>query len=473
MDRLSMPRARGWTGQAAMAAVLLSLALGACSRTEEVLPGERYGLRDLDQAQDVLATAADTSAAQVPPQPPRVIPQPGYSVEGEAKAISLPAARTVASWPQKAQNANHDAPHAQLRAGALTQTWATPIGQGATKRQRLSAAPVAADGRVFTLDSAGTVSAVGTNGAVLWSKSLVPAGEKPGVVVGGGLAVEGGTLLVTTGYGRLHALAAATGAEAWVQDFGAATTAAPMVHDGLVYVTSRDGMGSAVELSNGRILWQIEGSAAPASVVGSGVPALSGNSVIFPFGGGELVSVLRQAGITLWSGSVAGSRTGRAYGAFGEVPNSPVVAGDTVFVATEAGRLAALDAASGSRLWTSLEGATGSVVASGGALFLVSDENRLLRIDASDGSTVWAATLPLFEAEKVKRRKDIFVHYGPVLAGGRVILASSDGMLREVDPASGALLRATPLGAPAASAPIVANGTLYVLTQDGVLRAFR
>ncbi|WP_161556022.1 outer membrane protein assembly factor BamB family protein [Mangrovicoccus ximenensis] len=323
------------------------------------------------------------------------------------------------------------------------------------------------------LDSAATVSAVASNGTVAWSKSLVPPGERPGAVVGGGLAVEGGTLLVTTGYGRLHALSAASGAEAWDKNFGAAVTAAPMVADGLVYVTSRDGMGSAVDLETGRILWQIEGSTASASMLGSGVPVLTGNAVIFPFGNGELTTVLRQAGISLWNGSLAGSRTGRAYGAYGEIPNSPVVSNGTVYVATEAGRLAALDADSGDRIWTSLEGATGPVVAAGGALFLVSDEGRLLRVNASDGTTVWAATLPLFEAEKVKRRKDVFVHYGPVLAGGRLILASSDGLLREIDPASGALLRATQLGAPAASAPIVAGNTLYVLTQDGVLRAFR
>ncbi|WP_226898410.1 outer membrane protein assembly factor BamB family protein [Mangrovicoccus algicola] len=473
MGRTVTETMRRPAGRAVMAGLLLSVALAGCARKEDVLPGERFGLRDLDEAQAMLGTASDQAPAAPGPQPPRVIPQAGYAVIGEARAISLPAARNIADWPQSGQNAGHDMPHVQLGRGAPTQVWATSIGQGSSKRQRLSAAPVAAGGRIFTLDSAGTVSAVGTNGTVLWSRSLVPQGERAGAVVGGGLAVEGGTLLVTTGYGRLHALSAATGDQAWMQDFGAATTAAPMVNGGLVYVTSRDGFGSAVDLENGRILWQIEGSAAPASVLGDGIPALAGNAVIFPFGSGEMTSVLRQAGISLWSGSLAGTRTGRSYGAVSEVPGSPLVDGGTVYAATEAGRLAAIDAASGSRLWTSLEGASGAVALGGGSLFLVSDEGRLLRVSASDGETVWEATLPLFEAEKVKRRKEVFVHYGPILAGGRLILASSDGLLREIDPASGTLLRSTQLGAPAAAAPIVANGTLYILTADGTLRAFR
>jgi hypothetical protein len=35
--------------------------------------------------------------------------------------------------------------------------------------------------------------------------------------------------------------------------------------------------------------------------------------------------------------------------------------------------------------------------------------------------------MPYFTAEKVKKRKGIYAHYGPVLAGGRVMVVSSDG----------------------------------------------
>jgi len=79
----------------------------------------------------------------------------------------------------------------------------------------------------------------------------------------------------------------------------------------------------------------------------------------------------------------------------------------------------------------------------------------------------------LWTRERIRRRRGIFAHYGPVLAGGRLIVASSDGVLREADPASGRLLRETPLGAPAAADPVVAQGTLYVVTADGRLHALR
>ena len=66
-----------------------------------------------------------------------------------------------------------------------------------------------------------------------------------------------------------------------------------------------------------------------------------------------------------------------------------------------------------------------------------------------------------------------FANYGPVLAGGRLIVPSSDGTLRQFDPVSGALLAEMPLPGGAASNPVVAGGVLYLMTGDGQLAAFR
>ena len=72
-----------------------------------------------------------------------------------------------------------------------------------------------------------------------------------------------------------------------------------------------------------------------------------------------------------------------------------------------------------------------------------------------------------------RRRDSAYAHYGPVMAGGRLVLASSDGLLRSFDPASGALIAATEVPGGATTAPAIANGTLYVVTKTGQLAAYR
>ena len=75
--------------------------------------------------------------------------------------------------------------------------------------------------------------------------------------------------------------------------------------------------------------------------------------------------------------------------------------------------------------------------------------------------------------DKPRRRGASFANYGPILAGGRIIVASSDGQLRFFSPDNGVMTASVPVPGGATSAPVVANQTLYVMGGDGELHAFR
>ena len=60
-----------------------------------------------------------------------------------------------------------------------------------------------------------------------------------------------------------------------------------------------------------------------------------------------------------------------------------------------------------------------------------------------------------------------------MLAGNRLIVARSVGKLAKVDPATGKLQNETKAGGAVTLAPIVAGNTMFVLTDDGRLTAWR
>ena len=104
---------------------------------------------------------------------------------------------------------------------------------------------------------------------------------------------------------------------------------------------------------------------------------------------------------------------------------------------------------------------------------MISDEGQLTRLSTADGSEVWSTPLPYFLKEKEKKRRGIHAQLGPVLAGGRLWVAGSDGQLRAYDPAQGNLLGAVSLPGGAASLPIIVRDTLFVVSANGNLLAFR
>lgn len=432
-----------------IAVLAAAAALQACAPKELILEGDRLDPRDVLQGSEA---APLTGAVAVP--------------------INLPASRANAEWTHRGGLPTHALFNAAIGQGT-TRVWSADVGQGAGRKHRITADPVVGAGRVYTMDSRATVVATGTNGATLWSADLTPPSDRADDASGGGIAYADGRVYVTTGFGELIALDAATGAVAWRQRFDVAVGGAPTVSGGIVYVVARDSSAWAVRASDGKVQWQLPGTPSPTGVTGVSAPAVNDRLVVFPFPSGDMIAALRQGGLTLWQGRVAGTRLGRAYATVVDLTGDPVIAGDTLYAGSSAGKLVALGVNSGERLWTATEGANSPVQVAGGSVFLVSDEAQLVRLDAETGGTIWAVDLPYFVKDKPKRQKAIHANYGPVLAGGRLFVASSDGLLRVFDPASGALVGQAEIPGGAASAPVVAGGTLYVVGTNGQLHAFR
>jgi len=368
-------------------------------------------------------------------------------------------------------NAANDPAHATLRA-TPGRVWSAAIGQGDTRRQLITADPVSDGARIFTLDAQARVVATAPGGGTAWSRSLVPGGERATDAAGGGLAVVGGTLFVSTGFGELHALDAATGAERWVQKLDAPITS-PKPVDGIVYVVSRDSRAWAIDAANGRIRWELPASPAIAVTAAAPAPAIDGRLAIFPFGSGEIVAALRNSGIRIWGSGVSGKRRGVAYNGIGDITGDPVIDDGRVYAGTASGRMVALDVNSGERVWTVTEGAVSPLTSVGGSIFAVTDRAQLVRLDSATGEVIWRTDLPFYKAQRLSRREGVFVHYGPVLAGGRLWVASSDGALRGFDPVSGGLAASVEVPGGAASRPIAFGDAMYVVGRKGQLHAYR
>ena len=442
-----------------MAGVALLALLAGCAEREVILQGERFSVRDPLEAS----------------VPTEENPRPKALAEGTegSRAIQLPGIQSNADWGQRGGNARHAAAHVALSAQPVA-AWSANVGAGNSRKNRITAAPVVAGGRVFTMDAQSTVTAVSAGGAVLWQADLTASFDKGGGVSGGGLAAVGTVVYVTTGYGEVVALNAASGAVLWRQRVDAPVGGAPAVDGGVVYVTGRDASAWALDATDGKVIWQAFGAPAKSGWLGSAAPTVGDRVVYFPSNAGDVMAVLKPGGGTaVWHASVAGKRLGRAYANSADVTGDAALVGGTLYAGTGAGRTVALEAGSGNVIWGVNEGAMGPIAVAGGSLFMVNDEARLVRMDAANGAVIWSVEMPYFEAAKVKKRKAITAHYGPVLAGGRIWVASSDGKLSAFSPTDGAMTYQTSIPGGAASQPAVAGGVLYVVTGKGQLVAFR
>lgn len=424
--------------------------LAGCTERESILPGKREDLRAILNDAPVAETAPRRAATQ----------------------LRLPKAQANAEWTHGLGTQKYRVTHASL-SEAPQPVWSAEIGAGDGRRNRITADPVIAAGRVYTLDAESQVVATSLQGARLWQRDLVPARDHANEATGGGLAYGAGRLFVTSGFGFLTALDPETGAVLWQQDLNSTGSGAPTVYGDLVYVVGGDDTGWALEVDTGRIRWQTSQPGDVNNVLGAPAPAINDKFAIFAYGDGALDGNFRNGGLRMWTSYLSGQRREKSITKVTDITSAPVIDGDTIYVGSHSGRLLALDITTGERKWTATEGAISPVLPVSGALFAVTDQNDLVRLDAEGGALVWSVKLPNFVKYKQRRASEVYAHHGPILAGGQLIVASNDGFLRFYDPSTGAQTRELAVPGGATTAPVVAGGTLYVVSTKGKLHAFR
>jgi outer membrane protein assembly factor BamB len=388
----------------------------------------------------------------------------------ERPALALPPEVANTDWTHRNATPNHVAPHARLSPG-LTRLWVADAGTGNTGRALLTSGPVAADGRVFVLDAAATVTAFGTGGTEAWSVYVGREGEDGRDGFGGGLAIAGGTVFAATGFGEVVALAAATGEILWRTSVEGPVRAAPIVTQNRVIVVTRDDRAFALRTDTGAEIWRIQGAAGTTGLLGGASPAADDVVAVLPFTSGEVTAVVAFSGRRIWSNAITGGRLGLARTAIGDITGDPVIDGETIYVANQSGRLVSIDRRTGQRNWTVNDGSLNPVLPVAGSIFLVSDRAELLRLDAASGARIWAVQLPEFNDPE--DRDGAIGYAGPILAGGRLILVSTEGLVLSFDPDTGRETGRVDLPGPSYLPPAVADGRLYVLTIEGELAAFQ
>ncbi|MEJ0019156.1 MAG: PQQ-binding-like beta-propeller repeat protein [Acetobacteraceae bacterium] len=389
--------------------------------------------------------------------------------EGTPK-VELPPEVRNAAWPQAGGNPVHFMGH--LAAGErLSEAWSANIGAGGGYRRKILAQPVLADGIIYVMDSDAVVSAFEiAGGGRVWRYDTRDK-DNDSTNVGGGLAVDQGTLFAVNGLGELVALDAAKGTERWRSTFGAPTRSAPTVVEGRLFVVTIEDRLLGLAADDGRQLWSHQATNPTTSVLGRPAPAYAGGLVIAGFGSGELATVRAETGTVVWTDTLATALRTGSLADFAAIRGLPVIADGRVYAIGMGGLAVAVDLPSGRRLWERDAAGEDSPWAAGSWLFVVSLDQKMAAVNREDGRVAWVTDLPRWEDPK--EEKGPITWYGPLLVGDRLIAAGTNHEALAVSPYTGEILGRQKLSGAASLGPIAAEGTVFVVTDDGRLLALR
>lgn len=425
-----------------------ALALAGCSSASKLLEpftGEKQEILPGVRESVLQPSALDTTVQNTASEP-----------------VVVPAAVNNTNWAQPggvASNALHN-----LALGPqLSRVFSVRAGDGSDGDGRLTASPIVVGGRVYVLDSRANVRALSADsGGVLWTKSLVPEGRKGDGAFGGGLASDGSYVYATTAFGEVVALEASGGAEVWRRKLDAPVRAAPTVSDGKVFVVTISNEVQALSTSDGSPAWRYQGTGERASTISSSSPAVANGYVVVPSTAGEISAFRISDGYAAWSEPLSSSDRTSSLANLNDVAGRPVISDGQVYAISHAGRMAAFLLSSGEPTWSQDISGTQTPWVAGGYVFVISGRSTLVAISRSSGAIRWTQALP-----------GGGVWSGPVLGGGRLIAVSSNGTLASISPQTGEVLGTMDVAKALYIAPVIANGMIYLLADNGDLIAMR
>ncbi|MBB4613249.1 outer membrane protein assembly factor BamB family protein [Novosphingobium taihuense] len=385
-------------------------------------------------------------------------------------SVVLPAAEVNTEFAQGGGNASKSYGHLALGEN-LGKAWSVSI-KGSNARQRLAASPVIGGGKLYVMDTDGTVHAYDANtGSRIWETSVRAEKQNAGSTFGGGASFDDGQLYVTNGVGEVAALDAATGSIKWRVKPAGPLRGSPTVAFGQVMVMTQDNQIITLNAPDGAVLWNENASVGQTNVFGVASPAAGQGTIVAGYSSGELVAYRYENGRQLWADALARTSIATSVSTLTDIDADPIIERGRVYALGQGGRMAAYELVTGQRIWElNLAGISTPAIA-GDWIFTLTDEAKLLCIAKSNGKVRWMTQLQRFKNEKKKKNQILWT--GPVLAGNRLWIANSRGEIMQASVTDGTVSEFSEVGSSVTLAPVVANQTLYILDDKGKITAFR
>lgn len=334
--------------------------------------------------------------------------------------------------------------------------WTYDTGKGSDEKH-LGLLPHITKDTVYIADSNGAVAALdAASGKQRWQ-------VKTDLRITGGPGYGEGLVLLGTVDAEVVALDADSGLERWRASVTSEVLAKPVAAEGVVVAHTVDGKLIGLDAATGGFRWQYDREVPVLSLRGSGIPVVSGPTVICGLAGGRLVSLEVSTGRSLWEVSITTPSGRSELERMVDIDGEALVLDGTVYVATYQGHIAAVGEGTGRGLWRRKMSSYNKVAIDWRRVYATDAEGSVLALGADSGDEHWR-----YDALQTRKLS------APAVFGGYVVTGDLEGYLHWFNSENGSPVARIRVGSdPIIADPVVLDGTLYVLGSGGELAAIR
>ncbi len=264
----------------------------------------------------------------------------------------------------------------------IREKWSKRLGDG-TDELFLKLTPVVVGEVVYAAERDGHVYALELNsGDRLWKTDIDRQ-------ISGGPGAGQNLIVLGTSNGEVVALGPENGKILWTSQVSSEILAQPRTDGGVVVVRTGDGKVYGLSAPDGRQLWVYDRSEPVLTLRGTSAPLLAEGLAVTGFDNGRLVALDVQSGKQVWESRIAIPRGRSDLERMVDIDAEPVLMGDTIYVSTFQGHVAAVALRSGEVLWTRELSSHAGIGVDEQHVYISDANSHVLALNRYSGESVW------------------------------------------------------------------------------------
>ena len=388
-----------------------------------------------------------------------------YSKEIPAvKNIDLTEPKTNSSWKMSGSNLQNFVGNIYL-SGIGNNFLKKKIGKDKFSLSQVMASPLVFNDNIIFTDDTGTIFSINQRGKINWKRNIYKKVYKK-IYKNLSFSIYKDKIYIADNIGFIYAISSESGKLIWLKNYEVPLKSNIKIFDNKIFVINQDNRLLCLDTEKGSKIWDVRSISSFIKSQNFFSLAISKEGDLVTLNSsGDLLKIKANNGQVYWSLNTIDPMFALDAGFF---KSSEIVISDNDIIFSVSSSIFSFNLSNGFLNWKEDIGSKNTPIIDGNNVFLISDNGYFVNIDRNSGNIIWSTNI----LKILKKRKQMTQITGFIMGSGKIYATTLNGYLIVCSAVSGNIEYFKKIGDQIIAAPIINDGSLYVLTENSRILGF-
>ena len=380
------------------------------------------------------------------------------------KSVNLTKPKTNSFWKMSGLNLQNFVGNIYL-SGIDNNFLKKKIGKNKFSISQVMASPLVFNDNIIFADDTGTIFSINQRGKINWKKNIYKKIYKK-IYKHLSFSIYKDKIYIADNIGFIYVISSESGKLIWLKNYEIPIKSNIKIFDNKIFVINQDNRLLCLDIEKGSKIWDVRSISSFIKSQNFLALAISKEGDLITLNSsGDLLKVKANNGQVYWSLNTT-SPTAALDNVF--FKSSEIVISDNDIIFSASSLIFSVNLSDGYLNWQMDIGSKNTPIIDGNNIFLISDNGYYVNLDRNSGKIIWSTNI----LKILKKRKQKTQITGFIMGSGKIYATTLNGYLIICSAVLGNIEYFKKIGDSVIAAPIINDGSLYILTRNSRILGF-